>query len=336
MDALTAAVTQAAYDLDPGRGTSRVLAGAGGGEYSHLHTSPEDVARLLNSLPLAEPHDGAVLSSLRSAVDNARYWQEPDGEDVLVSVPEVREALGRMATALIASACAVGWKDPVDTTGQWAVSFPGTTGSARSTPVNAGEVLEQWHAHQLDEEAVADRERPPDPEARFSGTWWSRPPYLLTRTTRWLAGRGPVGLWLVEDGLGWAAAAARRIRVPGDVRIYEIDGPDAWAELCRRYPLDVTASRRQDWYRTTGRRGSWVIPDWQDVQRDVDAVHVSVAGYLTTAGRAIVVDDDRASVLAGWDPDQTYWFRDVATETATDQEWTYDRGPDVWTMASSR
>ena len=68
VDALTAAVTQVAYDLDPGRGTSRILAGAGGGEYSQLHTSPEDVARLLNSLPLAEPHDGAVLSSLRSAV----------------------------------------------------------------------------------------------------------------------------------------------------------------------------------------------------------------------------------------------------------------------------
>ena len=37
----------------------------------------------------------------------------------------------------------------------------------------------------------------------------------------------------------------------------------------------------------TGRAGQWVIPDYAAAAADWDAVHVSVAGYLTTAGIAI-------------------------------------------------
>ena len=51
-----------------------------------------------------------------------------------------------------------------------------------------------------------------------------------------------------------------------------------------------------------------MIPDWSAVARHVDGVHLSVRGYLRTAGRAIAVDEERASVLAGWDPDRTFWF----------------------------
>ncbi|MDJ0357229.1 hypothetical protein [Paenarthrobacter sp. PH39-S1] len=123
----------------------------------------------------------------------------------------------------------------------------------------------------------------------MGGTWWSRPPSSLTQSTRALDGRGPVGLWLVEDSFGWQGATAEQIIVPFGPRIYEIHGPEACAELDRRYPLEVTASRRHDWYRTTGRDGCWAIPDWAQHQNDFDAVHLTAAGYLSTAGLAISV-----------------------------------------------
>lgn len=338
-DALRDAVFHAAYDLDPGRGTSRVLfglSGKGAGRDAPPRPSPDDVARLLDTVPLAEPGERTLLLALAAAVDTARYWQEPDGEDVLVSSPRVRTSLGRVAAAIAASTSAAGWVEPMDTREQWAVGFPGTTGAGPPSPTTARDTLAEWHAQQVDEETLAGRERPTNPQAMWSGTWWSRPPAGLTSTTRSMRGRGAVGLWLVEDGLGWDSARAERVHVPRDARIHEIDGPDAWAELCRRYPLEVTASRRHDWYRTTGRNGRWVIPDWLRVRHDFDAIHLSVGGYLAAAGSAIFVDDDRATVLAGWDPDKTYWLRDVTRDSSTGQEWRYDGTAETWQLSNPR
>jgi hypothetical protein len=62
----------------------------------------------------------------------------------------------------------------------------------------------------------------------------------------------------------------------------------------------------------TGRAATWLIPDYPKVAADYDAIHLSVGGYLTTAGRAVVVEpDSAATVLAGWGPDETYWLADV-------------------------
>ncbi|MGO3555043.1 MAG: hypothetical protein ACTINZ_06650, partial [Microbacterium gubbeenense] len=65
-----------------------------------------------------------------------------------------------------------------------------------------------------------------------------------------------------------------------------------------------------DWRDTTGRDGPWVMPDWAAVAEEYDAVHLQVAAYLQAAGRALPVTDEAATVLAGWDPDATYWFTD--------------------------
>ncbi|WP_166880691.1 hypothetical protein [Salinibacterium sp. ZJ450] len=337
LDGLREAVFFASFALDPGRGTSaRVLFGAGA-DQPPPQPSPKDVGRILEDVPLAETNERTLLFSLTAAVDNARYWQEPDGEDILATTPEVRAALVRVAEAITASSSAAWWADSMDEGEQWEVTFTETagTGTTRATKT-ALETLEAWPALQIEEELAASRDRPINPEANWSGTWWSKPPTGLPRTTRALEGRGPVALWLVEDGLGWKAATAERIHLPVDARVYEIDGPAAWAELCRRYPMEVTASRRHDWYRTTGRNSRWVIPDWAQVQHDHDAVHLTVGGYLTTAGRAIPVDDDLATVLAGWDPDQTYWLRDLAHDTSTRQTWTYDRDREIWQLGTSR
>lgn len=140
-----------------------------------------------------------------------------------------------------------------------------------------------------------------------------------------------------------------------DARTAEIRTPEDWAELCRRYPLDVTAQRRHVWFETTGRKGRWVIPDWSRVAEEFDGVHVGLAGYLQTAGAVIDVgscfpgeghghlgeeseaiptagdtDDRTASVLAGWHPDTTFWLNDVIDTVTEVVEWRLDDGADRW------
>jgi hypothetical protein len=339
-EALRSAAFFASYDLDPGRGTSRGLFGPGIDELTGPPPapSPREVARLLDAVPLPAWDDHTLLLALQAAVDGAMYWQDPGGEDVLAGAPEMRAALARVAASVAAAPGAAWWSEPVDRREQWAVTFADMSDVTDAPPVpqrTAREAVERWHAAQLEDEALAHRDWPADPTANFSGPWWSRPPNALTASTRALPGGMPMGLAFVEDGLGWEAATVERVLVPTDARVYEIDGPDAWAELNRRYPLEVTAARRQVWYRTTGHIGTWTLPDWARVQRDFDAVHLSVAGYLATAGVAVPVDAVRSSVLAGWDPDATHWLTDVSQDPATRRPWRTDQTGGDWMRSAA-
>lgn len=305
----------AGYELDPGRGTSIRLFGPGASE-PVPRPSPGEVARVLDAIEITVPDELGLVRALAGAVDNARYWQEPDGDDVLAAAPEMRDALARVAEVIVAAAPHVDWwSAPFDPTDQWRVGFIDDR-RAPPEPVSGSSAaahLAQWHDETRDGEERAQRTVPRDPRAAWSGPWWSIPPHELTRTTRSLGERGPAGLWFVEDSFGPDDATAVAVVIPREARVYEIDGPDAWAELCRRYPLDVAACRRHDWFRTTGRDEHWVLPDWSAIAAEVDAVHLTVAGYLTTAGRAIAVGEDRFSVLAGWDPGKTVCLTDVET-----------------------
>lgn len=119
-----------------------------------------------------------------------------------------------------------------------------------------------------------------------------------------------------------------------DPRIYEISGPDQWTDLVGRYPMDVSQSRRHDWWRVTRWTGAWLIPDFAAIGQDYDAVHLSVAGYLATAGRALPVGD-ACTLLAGWDPDQTYWLNDILALGGPATTWVESDGrPPGWLPAS--
>jgi hypothetical protein len=119
-------------------------------------------------------------------------------------------------------------------------------------------------------------------------------------------------------------------------RIYEVSGSAQWAELVTRYPMEVTNYRRHDWWRATGWDGRWLIPDFTAVATDYDAVHVTVMGYLATAWCALPVDD-ACTVLAGWNPDQTYWLTDVRTAIRPSTNWIkLDDRPLGWTLSSAK
>ncbi|HEY0259075.1 MAG TPA: hypothetical protein VGC18_04425 [Lacisediminihabitans sp.] len=338
--AFAIAVFEAGYDLDPGSGRSRILIGTRGPEVERPHYSAEDVAVLLGRLPLPTPNERTLLEALATVVDAARYWQEPDGEDVLAAGPVMEEALTRVAAQIAVSPAAGWWPEPLARHRQWAVRWEDRGGDGtplEDRAMGAAARLAAWSEATMHDEDRSTRERPTDPTAAYSGAWWSKPPTALTHTTRDLGSLGPAGLWLVEDGLGWAGAVVGRVTAPQDARVYEIEDAAAWVRLCRSYPLEVTASRRHDWYRVTGRIGDWVIPDWERVARDFDAVHLTVAAYLSTAGRAAVIDDATASVIAGWNPDETYWLTDptgTADEAPSGQVWWRD-GRQRWVPAAT-
>ena len=86
-DRLVRAMSAAAYGLDPGRGLARVYASEVGAVRPDPEPAPtpEDVARLLAAVEPGALDEQVLLVALTRAVDFARYWQEPDGEDVLAA-----------------------------------------------------------------------------------------------------------------------------------------------------------------------------------------------------------------------------------------------------------
>jgi hypothetical protein len=170
--------------------------------------------------------------------------------------------------------------------------------------------------------------RAAESSAPWSGPWWSSPANSgLPRTRRALDGLGSVGLVLEEDGFGEAEAGVIPVRARDGLRVREIRGPEDWTALVAAHPLDVSLSRGHDWWRATGQDGPWFIPDWESVAADVDAVHLTILGYLTTAGRALPMGDAARTVLAGWNPDETFWLTDALVA---------DGGPASWSRAGRR
>jgi hypothetical protein len=260
---------------------------------------------------------------LADAVATAMYWQEPDGEDVLAGHPSIHTALGPVAERVLDSAPARHWGQPRQAV-QWVIDWRLPEDLA-PLPRDPQRVLAAWTRDERAEEARAINERPTDPEANFSGNWWSTPQDLIQSV-----GQIPAGLDLIEDSFGWEVATVIPARGAGST--YEIHAPEDWVRLCRDYPLEVSVSRRHDWYRVTGRVGRWVIPDWEQVASQWDAVHLTTLGYLGGATRALPVDTDTATVIAGWNPDTTIWLTDTIREADEPrQQWHRQPGNDAWT-----
>ncbi|WP_137723711.1 hypothetical protein [Prescottella subtropica] len=281
------------------------------------------LAAAIDALDLTRLTPARIQAALGRAVDSAMYWQEPDGTDVLAAEPLLRTALRGVAEHVTASP-STDWFTESRRPEQWAIAWHADR-TWPPLPTNPQHTLQQWARDTRVEEEHAAH----NPHAFDTGHWWSMPLGLVTTV-----GHLPETLNLVEDGFGWEGATT--IPVRGSGRTFEVRSPDDWIVLCRTYPLEVTASRGPDWFRATGRSGRWVIPDWERVATEWDAVHLTPLAYLSGATRALPVDADTATVIAGWDPGRTIWLTDVVTETDSPRrEWRLDHGPDgeAWVPA---
>ncbi|MDV6268714.1 hypothetical protein [Rhodococcus globerulus] len=284
----------------------------------------EHLSADLASLDLSGLDTTQTVTALGRSVNSAMYWQEPDGADVLAGHPIIRSALADIAER-IATSPIMEWFTESRRTEQWAIDWR-SANAWPPLPKHPRQTLRQWAIEERAEEERAARERPRDPNASWGGTWWSIPLGLVKTV-----GRLPAGLGLEEDGYGWKQATS--IPVRGSGRTFEVRSAEDWILLCREFPLEVTASRRHVWFQATGRDGRWVIPDWERVANEWDAVHLTLLGYLSSATRVLHVDTETASVIGGWDPDTTIWLTDVAREwDGPRQDWHLDGGSDTWIL----
>jgi hypothetical protein len=289
---------------------------------------------------LAEGHPDAIADprlyeAFADSVAWARYWQEPDFIDQALALPSVSDALIPLAEALV-SRLPMWWSEPVKLDSQYTVQWlEPEVGRTRVSLDGAVAKLAAWSQGTLEDERRS-AERPRDVRASYSGAWWSTPALSdLPKTTRATADAGVIGLSLVEDGMGWEQAQTQRVTCIKPPRVFEIrDGVD-WVRLTERYPLEVSLSRRHDWWRTTGVEGRWLMPDYQAVSVDYDAVHLTTRAYLTAATRALCVGS-AFTMVAGWDPDQTYWLTDCLAPTGPPEFWTWHRDaePALWLRAN--
>lgn len=283
----------------------------------------ERVARTVAELR-ADEADRLVLDALRSSVDAATYWQEPDECDEYLDAPELVELLRPLADELAANPATAWWDSPADLGHQHVVVFaPDEDEAPSSPPVLSG--LRPAINELADEHAGPLQGRDGVDWRIVSGLWWSspiaRPGVVSTRAVADM----PAGLLLVEDSYGPQAATSWPVRPAGAARVLELARPDDWAALVRRYPLDVSrTAKRGDWWRTTGRDGTWLMPDWPRVAADWDAVHLTVAGYLAAAGCALDLGDGSATVLGGWAPDATFWLNDLLEFAGEPTAWRAD------------
>ncbi len=321
---VSVALMRLAHELDPHRGSIVEITAA---RVSNGEPPPppdpmsvEEFARLLPYRATRALSADEIEDALDTTVGNARYWQAPDGEDVLAEHPAVRLALEPIARALLSSPLTADWPAPASPR-QWRVAWD----DARPRGLPTASLLQEWADRTRADEVRSRSDRPVDPGRGASGEWWSIPGGVPSTV-----GGTPRGFDLVEDHLGWEGATVMPIAL-GEHRVLELRAAADWTALCRAHPIDVSASRRHDWFRTTGRDGAWVLPDWQAVAEEWDAVHLSVSAYLALAGRVIPVDDERASLIAGWSPDTTFWLTEPPRSDGPAQQWRRGRSGEPWT-----
>ena len=202
------------------------------------------------------------MAGLAAAVDSARYWQEPDETDELLLRPSVsRAALRPVATALAQAP----WRpccspDTVALDRHRFVQWTDERRTATSKPHRCRP--ESWPDGKpqplADERQAADRPR--DPAAHLERTVVVNTGTCLTwsTTTRSLPGLGASKThacrrqYRLEERPGLAACTGRRLPDLRNTGPHGVDG------LVARYPLDVSLSKRHDWWRTTGVDGPWL------------------------------------------------------------------------------
>lgn len=260
-------------------------------------------------------------AALLTSVDDAMYWQAPWEHEAFLAADGVVEALRPVAEVVAAHPDTAWWTRPCPVR-QWSLHPWGRPVAGDGPGVVLPQEVETFMAKAEDDELRFRAWREAG-EGPVGGIWWTQPPMRFTRA------QIPEAFDLIEDSDAPEEVSAYPVR--GHGRVLEICGPEDWVALCREHPFEVTESRRADWGAVTGRQGRWFLPDWRSVARDWDGVHLTVAGYLSTATRALMLDDPptgaltddgggRACLMAGFDPDATLWLTDVVRPLPAEEE----------------
>lgn len=230
----------------------------------------------------------------------------------LAEIPEIVTALEPLARRVLDHPATLWWSNGV-LARQWYLTDVGP--NAQVLPIEYPSLtLSWWRDSIIRQEHNALESERNFPGERLSGDWWSAPERQLTTV-----GHLPHAIDLLSLNLCSLENTATELTASG--RVYEVTNAEDWASLCRQFPIDVTLARRGDWDDYAGFHGSWLLPDWAAVSRHWDGVHVTALGYLSASYWAIPVDDERSTIMAGWNPDETLWLTDSVRETGRREFW---------------
>jgi hypothetical protein len=289
-----------------------------------IETAVERIRKVIREADLSQIASSSdevdLLNLVADSVDSARYWQHPDEIDRVLADVDVSVELRPVAEAIGSAPASAWWSSTLTLTDQVLVDLHPLD---RSPPPLKGarDILHNWKQGELPDEAMGS-------------SWWSPPiePFLA-ETSRRLPNLGAVTLLLLEDSCGDAFGDCWRVRCQQQPRVYEIRGANEWTELVDRYALEVTWGREHAWRMATGLDARWFLPDWSRVADDFDVVHLSLSGYLSTSGRAFTLEEGKATFLAGWDPDKSFWLNDVLELVGRPVKWERHKPSREWRVA---
>lgn len=238
-----------------------------------------------------EVSDRQIFSLFGDFVNSYPHGLESGWRDFDVLLAACRSELTQVAQNLAARPGLHWWSHPVDREHQYGYLHDGAAGThtAASVVEGAAAALNQ------------------------SSVWWVSPGHTLTTS------RGPVfgsacvvagatdDHWLLNerDSL-WS------VHVDGEARVFEVHSRDDWSDLVTTYPYAAPNMETFGWGDKSSTSAQLLIPNWAEVAKDWDGVHVSVAGYLNAAYTPISLRPGRYALLAGWHPDGTVWLTDKA------------------------
>ena len=116
-------------------------------------------------MPLPDVTEKDLRTALAATTDSARYWQEPDGDDILAATEPMRPHLRRIAEHLTASEHAWWWTTDIVRDEQWSLGW-----TERHSSVPRGRSPAGYLAGEGPRRGTASRARTPtDPTAHWSG-----------------------------------------------------------------------------------------------------------------------------------------------------------------------
>lgn len=113
------------------------------------------------------------------------------------------------------------------------------------------------------------------------------------------------GVGDIRDGYSRPPYSFWQLEVDASARVFEVDGPQSWHNLCLSYPAEGANHRSEpDFSGDEGR----LVPDWSAVAADWDSVHLTFGGWLT-AEQVRVESPAGWTYHWAWDAEQTMWLR---------------------------
>jgi len=222
---------------------------------------PEDLADPAVSLPLAA-----------EAVDMVERWL-PDHEEVVAETLGLAPVIRPLVEATLAHDGTAWWYDSPDLERQVWIPHDGETPDPS-----------QW-------------KRPNSPPSRWER--YAQKPLGPQYTSTLLEDSASM-LIAYENHTGdiWPESWPLQcwlLRMPADVRIYEIHGPEDWHRLCVAYPSNDCEDGR-------------LAPDWGAASADWDGVHLSLGGLLACEQNR-VESPEGWSMHEFWHTERTFWLR---------------------------